>query len=390
MTPNPYSHETNIPRRDLSQCLPLPGPLLVFVEPTNVCNFKCTFCPESHPDYKTISGGNHMMSMDNFKKVADQLKLFGTVEKLNLYVLGEPFSNRNLLSFVEYARDIRLCDRIFVTTNGSLVKPELYERICASGLHHMKVSIYGATEESQKARTQSQISLAKVKANIAGLKAYRDTRGLKLPIIYTKMISVNPEEDAKFLEEFSGVGDEISLLAAMNWNDEAGNLSGMEKETMLQQDYFTNKKEVCPFPFYTLTIHADLNVSICHMDWNKKGLIGNVKTETLQEMWRGQRLRDFQLTHIRRKRCELEACKDCTFLHTAKDQIDGMTEEAFADRAAARGVIAAPPWLNSRMESLANRTPPTVEQVREQWLEAAQHRHDDSPSYHLPKPPIVT
>ena len=50
--PIPYTTRTKLQRMNLLESVPLSGPLTVHIEPTNICNFKCTFCPESFSNYK--------------------------------------------------------------------------------------------------------------------------------------------------------------------------------------------------------------------------------------------------------------------------------------------------------------------------------------------------
>jgi radical SAM protein with 4Fe4S-binding SPASM domain len=212
----------------------------------------------------------------------------------------------------------------------------LYQSICDSRLDYLRVSIYGGTEASHKSTTQSTLRLSQIKDNILGLKRFRDERGLKFPFIYIKMIeSASADDNLQFKQMFCEVGDEVLLEPAMNWNDpDEGDLSGSSKETALAKQYFAAPKAVCPFPFYTLVIHSDLKVSVCCVDWNKQTVVGNLRTESLGEIWTGDSLRQFRLKHLERKRHELAGCKSCTYLHTAPDNIDALTKDVFLEREA--------------------------------------------------------
>jgi radical SAM protein with 4Fe4S-binding SPASM domain len=146
--------------------------------------------------------------------------------------------------------------------------------------------------------------------------------------------SLDSEENATFLRNFTGLADEIQLEPVMNWNDpDDGNLSGMNNEELLQTGFFNNKKKACPFPFYTLVIHSDLRVSVCCVDWNKKVVVGDLKSQSLQEIWQGEALYQFQLLHLQGRRKELEGCRNCTFLHTAPDNLDNLSPDVFSKRA---------------------------------------------------------
>lgn len=335
--PQDYSKLRTNERIDLSRAIPLSGPFTVYLEPTNICNFKCTFCPESFPDYKTITGGEFKLDLDTFARVAAQIKAFGTVKTLNFYMMGEPFANKNVLQFIALAKREAIAERVIVTSNGTLIKPNLYSDIVDSQLDYLRVSIYGGSEELHKQRTKTKIPLATIRRNVSGLKQHRDERGLHRPFIYVKMIeSPQADENASFLREFTGVGDELRLEPIMNWNDpEQGNLAGQSANDLLSTEYFARKKEACAFPFYTLVIHSDLRVSVCCVDWDKKTSVGSLATQTLQEIWNGPALREFQLKHLQHRRKELEGCRNCTFLHTAPDNIDALSAEEFTARLAA-------------------------------------------------------
>ena len=329
-----YNPVGQAPRVDLVKEIPLSRPLSVYIEPCNSCNFKCLFCPESFADYKEKSGGMYMLSLDDFKKIAFQVKEVAPVRLINFYMLGEPFINKHLTTFIRLAKEMGLAETVIVTTNGSLVRPDKYRAICDSGLDFLRVSIYGGTEELHRKRTQSQFPLSKIRDNIAGLKEFRDTEGYESPFIYAKMITASVKEGAAFAALFGPHTDKLQVeSAAHNWMELPDkNLAQLDDAEMFSQKYFSNRKEVCPFPFYMSIIHSDLNVSVCGVDWAKLAVVGNLRNETLAEVWRGPRLREFQLKHLQRKRCELAACANCTYIHTATDNIDALDEKAIDRR----------------------------------------------------------
>ena len=223
-----------------------------------------------------------------------------------------------------------------MTSNGSLIKPKLYDDICKTQLDYLRISIYGPNEEKQRANTASKIKLSQIRDNIAGIKSYRDQAGYAHPFIYVKMIESKDEaENQEFLSFFEGVGDQVVIEPVMNWNDPAeGSLAQMDPAELKNKPYFEHKKDVCPFPFYTLVIHSDLKVSVCCVDWSKQAVIGNLREQTLSEIWHGEKLREFQMLHLLRRRNEISACKNCTFLHTAPDNLDGLAADEFSHRSA--------------------------------------------------------
>lgn len=332
--PQRYSALRQRERIDLQAAVPLDGPLAVYIEPTNICNFRCIFCPESFADYEEQSGGLFRLTPTDFGRIADEIEAIGTVQTLNFYMMGEPFANKYLIDFIVEAKRRVLGRQLIVTSNGSLLKPDHYAALCASGLDYLRISIYGPNETSHRHNTGSPIKLARIRDNVAALKAYRDAHGHNRPNIYMKMIeSENAAENEEFMHYFAGIGDEVLIEPVMNWNDpDQGTLAQIDPVALRERHYFANKKNACPFPFYTLVIHSDLKVSACCVDWDKKTVIGDLRTSSLKEIWTGEALRTLQLRHLEKRRSELPGCRNCTYLHTAPDNLDSLNAAAYNAR----------------------------------------------------------
>ena len=257
------------------------------------------------------------------------------VKTLNLYMMGEPFVNRHLPDFIKIAKDKRIADRIIVTSNGSLLKEDIARRVIEAKLDYLRISIYGGEPGSHARKTQSKVPLDRVWSNVRKFRELRDAMD-GLTHIYVKMIDLgDARENQAFLDRFAPVADEAKIEPAMNWNDpDEGMLAQVDRDAMLGTAHFRHKKTVCPFPFYTLVVHSDLRVSVCCVDWAKQAVVGDAATQTLAEIWRGAPLREFQLEHLRGRKAQLEACRSCTYLHTAPDNLDGLTAEEYAARLA--------------------------------------------------------
>ena len=322
-----YSELRKKSRLDLASAIPLAGPLSVYIEPTNICNFKCKFCPESFSNYKEEAGGLFSLSEDEHALIVNQLRQLGTVKTVNYYMMGEPLVNKSLFKMIKSLKVANVSEKVILTTNGSLLLPKTYPQICESGLDYLRISVYGSNEKVHRVNTQSKIPLKRIFDNVKGLKNYRDHTGATKPFIYVKTIDAqNAQLNNDFLELFDGAGDEVAFEPIMNWNDPTeGQLANLPQEELLDTSYFSQKKEVCPFPFYTLVINSDLNVSVCCVDWNKKLVVGNAKLNTLQEIWNGPVINEIRAKHLQRKKSSIPGCSTCTYLHTAPDNIDCLT-----------------------------------------------------------------
>jgi MoaA/NifB/PqqE/SkfB family radical SAM enzyme len=120
LTNTSYASLRSGKRISLADTSPIATPLTMYLETTNICNFKCVYCPESFADFEEKSGGRHRLSLNDFSLVAEQIRALGVPKVLNSYMMGEPFANPKTIDFIRIATATRLAERICVTTNGSL------------------------------------------------------------------------------------------------------------------------------------------------------------------------------------------------------------------------------------------------------------------------------
>ena len=326
-----YSELRSTSRVDLVNQSPIPTPLSIYIEPTNICNFKCSFCPESFGDFLQIQGGNHSLSLEDWEKIASNIEsLPNKVKTINFYMMGEPLSNPHTPFFIGEAKRRGLAERIILTSNGSLLNGVRAEKLIATPPDFLRISVYGPTDEHHKKITMSKIPLDKIRDNVKNFVELRESRGQIEPHIYVKMIDQGAELNSAFLEFFHGIPDELEIEPLMNWNDpEEGSLIGeLSRDQLLASSNFANKKEVCSSPFYTLVINSDLKVTVCCVDWAKETVVGSLRLNSLHEIWKSESLLKFRLAHLERRRSSLKACKNCSYHFTLPDNLDELTPEA--------------------------------------------------------------
>ena len=242
--------------------------------------------------------------MENFEHIAKELKTLPKLKQLNFFMMGEPLVNKNISKIISKSKEMDLSEWYMVSTNGSLLTKEKFKDLCESGLDYLRISIFGSNEQIHSKTTQSKIKLSRVKENLVNFQKFKKDNGYEKPRTMAKMIDTGQnDENDEFLKAFTGVGDETLIEPLTNWNDpEEGNLAQKDHDYLLSTDHYKKKKETCPFVFYSLVIHSDLKVSVCCVDWEKKTLIGDLKNETLKDIWNGEKLREIQLLHINKRK----------------------------------------------------------------------------------------
>lgn len=82
----------------------------VYVEITNICNLRCSFCPETNRAKK-------LMSIDEFSYIVSQIRPF--TDYIYFHLMGEPFLNINLGAMLDICNETGL--KVNITTNGTLI-----------------------------------------------------------------------------------------------------------------------------------------------------------------------------------------------------------------------------------------------------------------------------
>lgn len=326
----------NNERVDLASQAPLHHPLTLIVEPTNKCNFSCIYCPHNLPEYKERADGLRDMDLENFKMLVDHLITWAgewALKDLNLLFMGEPLLHKEISEFVRYANQRRVAQRIRIISNGTLLTREASTKLLDAGLTFLRISIYGGFDSTQLQRSNNKVKLDKIADNLKQFIELRENYEKKT-FIQISMIDTNDEEENEaYLKRFTGLGDEVKIEKSHNWADHDEGLSRSENEKVLGSANFPfANKRACAFPFYTLAVHADLKVSLCCIDWDRTLIVGDLKEETLQEIWMGKRLKKMLRMHLEGRRKEIPGCKDCTFLFVRPDSVDSITPEEFDKR----------------------------------------------------------
>lgn len=331
--------EKNSQRVDLKDVLPLSMPFGLCIEPTNICNFKCKCCPVSEPDYYDIVKGKKVMKFELFKKVIDDVIRMGSLKNINLYGDGEPFINKDIIKMVRYIREHNVSKYITITTNASLIDEKTAEKLVDSGLDFLRISIYGLNQSEFSQITKSNINYDQIYKNICKIKEIRDRKKSKM-IIYVKTILSEDRyyEKQIFFDRFKNVADELNIETPMNWNgyEERDFISKIDKNKVTDQtkiqNFYDKKgkngfKKVCTIPFSSLNIKSNGDVVICIVDWNRGTKVGNISTQSLDEIWNGEQLRQIRLMHLRGERYNNPSCKNCNYIFSNPDNIDEIAND---------------------------------------------------------------
>jgi radical SAM protein with 4Fe4S-binding SPASM domain len=290
------------------------NPTTLSIEPTTSCNLRCPECPSGLRSFTRPTG---MLQDQLFEKVIDQVR--GHLTWLHLYFQGEPFLNPRFLEMVRYADQ----QRIFTSTstNAHYLGEKQVAEVLQSGLKHLIVSMDGITQEVyQDYRIGG--SLEKVTRGLSLLLAERKKAKLDFPrVILQFLVTGKNEHQIPTLKTWAmEIGaDELQLKTTQIYDFENGSDLipsdlGYSRYVPVGNGKWKIKKKIenkCWRMWQGAVVTWDGKVVPCCFDKDAAHVMGELKSNTMESIWRSVPYFDFR-KQLLADRSQIEICKNCT------------------------------------------------------------------------------
>jgi len=237
---------------------------------SGLCNRNCVFCPRGDPTiYPNV---NEHLPIELYEKVTKELEEIDYEGMILFSAFSEPLLYKQLEAIIEMSK--RYCPKVRIesVTDGDFVTPAKLNSLFDAGLDSLLISMYDGPEQLKK------------------FQAMRDAVGLNEEQVILRKRWLPPEEH---------YGITLSNRAGMIEIPETG--VGMLNEPLTRP---------CFYPFYQVLIDYDGAVLLCPHDWGKKLIVGNVKNDSLVNLWNSRTIRRVRLNLAKSDR-NFPPCRDC-------------------------------------------------------------------------------
>lgn len=328
-------------RQILRDILPLSKPLALFIEPTNYCNFRCKPCAHGQERNRNDLKPFVHMEYSLFERLIAELKAWEgpKLSLLRLTALGEPFMHPEIIRMVRLAVESGVAEKVDLFTNGSLLTDPICHELVACGLDAIRVSVYSVLEHRHREVTQSDCDFMRIRQNVAALRRIRDEKGVGKPIIFVKMFDTYGKENETFMDLYGDIADEIGFekvhdATQYNGSDLIGAYYSDPQDVQRTKEAYhksLNDHKACSRPFMAMVVCAGGDVVMCTHDAPRATCIGNVKEDTLRDLWNSEALYEFRKMHLTGQKHLNRLCKNCDWfrLFPPEDNVDGLKVELF-------------------------------------------------------------
>lgn len=266
-----------------------PFPLHVDFEASFRCNLKCPMCFRPHIDKKNYGD----MGFELFKKGIDECAENG-LYSIRLSWRGESTLNPHLVEMVEYAKK-RGIKEVSLITNGQLLEGKLAEGLIKAGLDYVTVSVDGLKKHYNKLRKPN--TFEGVTEKLRKFYHLKNSIGDGFPRLKIQAIWTYIQEDpATFYNHFKDITDKINFDPENDYS---------LREVPQDRDF------ICQYPWQRITITWNGEIPLCISDWNQYTKIGDLKEQTIKDIWLGKKMAAYRSIQLNRKRLSIPCCKRC-------------------------------------------------------------------------------
>lgn len=286
-------------------------PILLTIEPTNVCDQKCPICETGNG---TLDRKPQFMSFDEFKQIIDQFD--NTLNRIFFYFMGEPFLNKDAYRMIKYARQKNIY--VETCTNGNFIIPE---DLINSDVSEVNFQISGMTQEIHtKYRVGGKLEdvLNKIQETVE----IRNKKKSKTKIIVGYILMKHNEDQLNDFVDFckkTGV-DSYNIIGttARNIKQAFEYMPSNPKYRIFNEEFLEKGKLIpkirpdnyCGWLYGGINIMVNGDVVSCCRDPKAKNVLGNVYSENLYTIWNNDKYQQLRKL-VNSKSNELDLCRVC-------------------------------------------------------------------------------
>ena len=252
-----------------------PFPEQIRLENTNACNAHCTMCPR-----ESLTREKGFIDSALFEKILAETK-GKKITKFTVQGYGEPLLDKNFCRYIRRIKEELGCPT-FTVSNASVITPELAAGIVASGLDKIKISFYGTNRKEYEAvhtPLKYEKTVQGVHALVAARRAARSRMTIRLQYIGTLWRFV------PFVLQWAGKTS-VGYNTLHNYGD--------------GRSYNKTNGKAKPCPILSAPILQILwtgEVVPCCYDFNGTMVLGDLRHQTIEEIWHGRRYQAIREAH---------------------------------------------------------------------------------------------
>ena len=265
------------------------------IETSTYCNHRCVFCPHATKFERKKETMNLGMFMFLLRKIKDQAP---NITNVTISGFGEAFTDPTIIDKMEYAK--KLDYKVHMLTNGTFLDKITIDFLLNLPLTSFRISLHSLDSDTWSLITGGNRNKHKQLLKNIDYIISKKKNGTKF-IITVDVIDANMDEVDHIVEKYSDTVDLLEIWKPHNWVDTFSYRNGKPVKTS------------CGRPINSpLQVQVDGTVNMCCFDFNGELLLGDLKTQSVDEIFNSKEYLDLKQAHADGTLdCSKYICKDC-------------------------------------------------------------------------------
>ena len=242
---------------------------ILYIEPTNICNVSCIFCPRHK-----ITRKKGYIDLELYNKILNDASI-SDVKYIRLFLYGEPTLHPHLATMIKMAKEKGFI--VDTNSNALALNEQLSRKIILSGLDSIVFSVDSIIPEIYE-NMRIGSNLHTVLNNIYMFKSIRDNIKQEKPHITIQTMETTSTRKENSIGFFRYYADSINLSFLSNRNN---TIEGLEK---LQINKSPVHSGTCFFLDKGLSIYWNGDTTVCCGDYNGDYILGNIANKSINEL----------------------------------------------------------------------------------------------------------
>jgi radical SAM protein with 4Fe4S-binding SPASM domain len=272
----------------------------VIIETTNICNAKCIMCPHTKMQRRMGVMDNEVFELIVKKLKADRISPLAFI----LNGFGEPLADKKIFERIALLKKEFPQSVLKFYSNLGLANEDATLGLVSSGLDEINVSFNGYDKENYE--DTMKISYQKTLENLRRLIAKKNEVGSKLKIrISMTLVSHNDGDEKKFIKEWSGQVDSVSVNKIHTYNNSVEDVSGKNKINYKKLTY------PCKYLWNTLVFGVSGDMFLCCLDYEGEYNFGNIREKGVLEIFYSEAFENIRKKHLENNIKNIKMCANC-------------------------------------------------------------------------------
>lgn len=278
---------TRLKFRHIDKREPLPGfPVNVQIQTISGCNANCIFCPNQKTERDIPMG--RPMDMDLFRRIVDEVTAAPAVRRISPYLMNEPLLDKHLPERVAHITSRKQPHQYTkINSHGNACNERMAKGLLDAGLDRINFSVQGIDPAVYE--RVMHLKLDKTVENVERMVRLRDEGKYRTRI---RVVMLDTTEIHSQLDAIRAFWAERGVKIHVNQLENRGHHRHIKSDAIAVRPL--RVYDWCNRMFNQVYILWDGRLVQCCADWEQVGVMGDASRDTIADIWRGPRYREYR------------------------------------------------------------------------------------------------